>query len=75
MGWGLDLHWAAVAQERRWKIGVIDALPIRHETRPVGGAYSSADAIGEAQRFLAVHPYVDSGEAGRTLERYRSVPR
>src|SRR3954452_10236616 len=33
MGWGLDLHWAAVAAERSWRIGVIDALPVRHETR------------------------------------------
>ena len=26
MGWGLDLHWAAIARERGWRCGVIDAL-------------------------------------------------
>ena len=74
MGWGLDLHWAALAQERGWKLGVIDALPVRHETRPVGGAYSGQDAIEEAQRFLATHPYIHASEAGQTIETYRSVP-
>ena len=75
MGWGLDLHWATVAQERGWKIGVIDALPVRHETRRVGGSYSSAEATAEAQRFLAGRPYVQAGDAGRTLETHRTVPR
>ena len=74
MGWGLDLHWGAVAQERGWRIGVIDALPVRHEDRPVGGAYSSADATAEAQRFLAGRPYIDASEAGRTLAEHHEVP-
>ena len=74
MGWGLDLYWGAVAQERGWKIGVIDALPVRHETRPVGGAYSGEEAIAEAQRFLADRPYIPASEAGRTLQLHRTVP-
>jgi hypothetical protein len=75
MGWGLDLHWGAVAQQRGWKLGVIDALPVRHEWRRVGGTYSSADATAEAQRFLAGHPYVHARDAGRTLQEHRKVPR
>jgi hypothetical protein len=75
MGWGLDLHWGAVAAERGWRLGVIDALPVRHETRPVGGGYSVADATAEAQQFLAARPYIHAAQAGRTLETYRRVPR
>jgi hypothetical protein len=74
MGWGLDLHWGAVAQQRGWKLGVIDALPVRHEWRRVGGGYSTADATAEAQRFLADRPYIQAGEAGRTLREHRRVP-
>jgi hypothetical protein len=74
MGWGLDLHWAALAAERGWRLGVIDALPVRHETRPVGGAYRAAEATQEAQRFLASRPYLHAGEAGRTLRTHRRVP-
>jgi hypothetical protein len=74
MGWGLDLHWAALAAARGLRLGVIDALPVRHETRPVGAAYRSAEATQEAQRFLAARPYVHAREAGRTLRTYRRVP-
>ena len=31
-GWGLDLHWAALAAERGWRLGVVDATPVRHES-------------------------------------------
>jgi hypothetical protein len=74
MGWGLDLHWGALAEQHGWKLGVIDALPVRHEDRPVGGSYSTGDAIAEAQRFLAGKPYIQAAEAGRTIEEYRTVP-
>jgi hypothetical protein len=74
MGWGLDLHWAALAAERGWRLGVVDALPVRHETRRVGGAYAPAEATEEAQRFLASRPYLHASEAGRTLRVHRRVP-
>jgi hypothetical protein len=75
MGWGLDLHWAALAAQRGWRLGVIDALPVRHETRPVGRTYASAEASEEAQRFLAGRPYLDARRAGQTLRMHRRVPR
>jgi hypothetical protein len=62
-GWGLDAHWAAVAEERGWRLGVVDALPVRHEHAPVAAAYSSQEAIEEARRFLAGRPYLPN--AGR----------
>lgn len=69
-GWGLDLHWAAVARERGWKLGIVDALPVRHEHAPVAGAYSSRDAIAEARAFLAERPFLTSAAAGES-ERLR----
>jgi hypothetical protein len=62
-GWGLDAHWAALAEEKGWRLGVVDALPVRHEHAPVAAAYSSEEAIDEARRFLAERPYVQN--AGR----------
>lgn len=61
-GWGLDLHWAAVARERGWRLGIVDALPVRHERAPVASAYAAEDAIAEARRFLAGRPYVHAEE-------------
>jgi len=70
MGWGLDAHWAALAEARRWKLGVIDVVPIRH-TRPVAAAYPRDAAMAEADRFLAGKPYVTREQASEVLEEYR----
>jgi hypothetical protein len=74
-GWGLDLHWAAVARERGWRLGVLDALPVRHEEAGVAAAYPYREAVDEARRFLASRPFVHSGEAGRTLAVHRRLAR
>lgn len=66
-GWGLDSHWAALAREHGWKIGVVDATPVRHVLRPIADSYRRADAMAEARAFLAERPYVTAAEAQRTL--------
>ena len=38
MGWGLDVHWAALAGRHGWPIGVVDATPILH-LRPAAETY------------------------------------
>ena len=72
IGWGLDAHWSALARQRGWRIGVVDATPVRHGLRPIAGAYSREDALAEARGFLAERPYTRSVEAGRTLAVHRS---
>jgi hypothetical protein len=66
-GWGLDLHWGAVAAERGWRLGIVDALPVRHEHAAVAAAYSSRDAIEEARAFLTGRPFVDSSRASEVV--------
>jgi Glycosyltransferase like family 2 len=75
MGWGLDAHWAAVAQERGWAVGIVDATPIRHGMRRTGSGYAHADAVAEARAFLEERPYVTRADAGRVLATYRSWQR
>jgi len=62
MGWGLDAHWAALAREHGWSVGIVDATPILHST-PVGGGYARDDAVAEACTFLAGRPYVTREQA------------
>jgi len=69
MGWGLDAHWGAVAAERGWALGVVDAAPVRH-TRPVAGGYDREAALAEARAFLADRPYVRRADAQRTVEAF-----
>jgi hypothetical protein len=73
-GWGLDLHWAAIAGQRGWRLGVVDALPVRHESGVVAAAYPREDAEAEAARFLADRPYLSSRRADEVLTVHRRVP-
>ena len=70
-GWGLDLHWAALAGRHGWRLGVVDALPVRHESALVGSTYSRDDAVEEAARFLTDRPYLPSARAGEVLATHR----
>ena len=71
MGWGLDVHWAALAREHGWRCGVIDVLPVAHSSAPAASAYSRAEAEAEAEAFLAGRPYLRRPEADRTLVTHR----
>jgi hypothetical protein len=71
-GWGLDVHWAAVARDRNWRMGIVDATPIRHGLRLTASHYDREQAIDEARRFLAERPYISAAEAQRTLVTHRS---
>jgi hypothetical protein len=72
MGWGLDLHWGAVAAHRGWRPGVIDAVPIRHEARLTASEYDREAAVEELRGFLAGKPHIDRETALTVVERHRS---
>jgi hypothetical protein len=71
IGWGLDAHWSAIARSCGWRLGVIDATPVRHGLRRIASAYDRTAAVEEARRFLADRPYVTADEAARTLVTHR----
>ncbi len=70
-GWGLDAHWSATAQARGWRLGVIDATPVRHGLRRIASSYPREAAMTEAREFLAQRPYTRSVEAQQTLASHR----
>jgi hypothetical protein len=70
-GWGLDLHWAALAGRHGWRLGIVDALPVRHDAALVGTTYSRDDAVEEAASFLTDRPYLPSARAGEVLATHR----
>jgi hypothetical protein len=74
-GWGLDLHWAAVAAERGWRLGIVDATPVRHESAIVGSSYPRAAAEAEAEDFLASRPYLPASRAGDVIAVHRRAAR
>ena len=62
MGWGLDAHWAAIAAQRGWPLGIVDATPVGHTLRATAADYPREAAIAEAQAFLAERPYLRRDE-------------
>ena len=46
MGWGLDVHWAALAREHGWRCGIVDAVSIRHRAAPAAADYERARRRG-----------------------------
>jgi Glycosyl transferase family 2 len=74
-GWGLDLHWAALAEERGWRLGIVDATPVRHESATVGSAYPRAEAEAEAAEFLAARPHLPASRAGDVVAVHRRAAR
>ncbi len=71
MGWGLDVHWAALAREHGWRCGVVDAVSIHHRAAPAAASYPRAEAVAEARAFLTERPYLSAAEADRTLTTHR----
>ena len=49
-GWGIDLLWSKLADENSWKLGVVDATPMRHLS-PAGSTYDWDAAYKEMERF------------------------
>jgi hypothetical protein len=73
MGWGLDAHWGGLALERGWRLGVVDATPVRHESRPTASGYDREAAVAELAEFLRGRPHVDRVTALEVVERHRSL--
>jgi hypothetical protein len=73
MGWGLDLHWGGLAKQHGWRLGIIDATPIRHELRAVAATYDREAALDEMRRFLGDgRPHIDRATALEVLAHHRS---
>jgi len=73
MGWGLCLHWAAVAEREGWRLGVIDAVPVRHESRRVASAVDVTAARAAAERLLADREHINYVEAETELARHTHI--
>jgi hypothetical protein len=71
MGWGLDAHWGALALERGWRLGVVDATPIRHSSRVTASGYDRGQALEELRGFLANRPWIDRNTANSTIQEHR----
>jgi hypothetical protein len=73
-GWGLELYWGALAQQRGWRLAVIDALAVRHEARATASGYDPAAAMAAAHQFLDTHEHLSRTEAEAVVEQWGTLP-
>ena len=71
MGWGLDVHWAALARERGWPIGVVDATPVGHTLRPAADALPARGRGGRGRAPSSPAAPTCARDEVRTLAEHR----
>jgi hypothetical protein len=72
MGWGIDISWSMLARELGWRIGIIDALPIRH-LRPVGKNYDCIAARNAANELLEKYDNIVREDILKTVKTLGSL--
>ncbi len=72
MGWGLDMHWAALARAHGWRCGIIDATPISHRAAPAASSPTRASRRSPRRaRSWRDRPHLSAAEAQQTLATHR----
>jgi hypothetical protein len=71
-GWGLDVHWSALATQQGWRLGIVDATPVTHGIRQIATGYGRDEAVAEARSFLTGRPYVPREQALQSVTEHRN---
>ncbi len=74
MGWGLCLVWAALAKRQGWRLGIVDAVAVRNESRPPAAGYDHAAAKAAALELLREREHISRDEAERVLATHPGLP-
>jgi GT2 family glycosyltransferase len=74
-GFGQDYHWATRARQRGWRVAIVDAVPIRHESRRYGTQYSWEHAGKQKERARSQYPRLPFADLNITRSTHRSLRR
>ena len=70
MGWGLDFVWPRQLEARGLRLGIIDAVPLRHSLRKPVAHYDYDDTNQAMSAFLSSHEHVERQKAFVALESF-----
>lgn len=59
MGWGYDLVWPRQLAALHKRMGIIDAVPVQHATRPQGVTYDKRAAATAMAYYLGLHDHLE----------------
>ena len=75
MGWGLDFVWPVVLESRGYRLGIVDAAPVRHALRKPVTTYDYDETNTEMSRFLGERKHLAIDEAFIAIETYPLLPK
>jgi hypothetical protein len=70
MGWGYDLAWPLVISEAGLRMGIVDAVPVRHTLRMPVSFYAHGTAASQMQRYLSQRRHLPMESATVIVESY-----
>jgi len=70
MGWGYDFSWPLTIEAAKLRMGIVDALPVRHKLRKPVANYVHSDAEAQMKKYLAARPHLAPEEAFYIVESF-----
>ncbi|MGB7554536.1 MAG: hypothetical protein WBM04_09180 [Candidatus Korobacteraceae bacterium] len=70
MGWGYDFTWPLAIQAAQLRMGIVDAVPVRHKLRKPVANYVHSDANEQMKIYLGSRPHLTPEEAFHIVESY-----
>lgn len=70
MGWGLDYVWPVILERACFRLGIIDAFPVRHKLRKPVSFYDYHDTAYSMRDYLSKVPHLSPEEAFTVIETY-----
>ncbi len=74
MGWGLDFVWPVQLDSGGYRLGIIDATPVRHALRKPVSTYDYSETSAAMERFLSDRVSLTHAVAFVALETYPLRP-
>ena len=72
MGWGLDLVWPVTVERAGLRMGIVDAVPVRHSLRRPAQHYRHGHAQAEMHAYLERREHLRIEQASVILDSYVS---
>lgn len=70
MGWGYDLVWPVLVEQKKLKMGIVDATPVAHRLRKPVSNYDFGEAQTAMDHYLARNNHLSFDEAFTVVESY-----
>ncbi len=74
MGWGYDFVWPCIVEDLGLRMGIVDAVCVRHSLRKQYEHYDSEGLQKVMEKYLSTKPHLSNREAFCILESYPRIP-